>query len=130
MKIVKVSFSSNGCNEMGAANWDSRQYDYFMVDESLEVEKGDLAVVQAAGKLQIVKVVGFSKLTGNATKFLLTAFNMERVEQKVEAKKIKEELLASISQRMERALFLKNAAALAEHDSELASMLNSLKELG
>lgn len=130
MQIVKVSFAPNGVDEQGKANWDSRKYDYFMADESMKIEKGDLAIVQAAGFLQVVKVTGFSRVAGCATKYLLASFSMEGVEQKIELRKAKEELLGAISQRMEQAMFLAQASKLADQDPELAKMLNALKDLG
>lgn len=134
-KIIRVNFprSAHGEEKLipaeGGGAWDTREYDYFLIDPSEAVAKGDYAVVPARGYLQIVKVAAVGVRSTKATQHAIAIFNLDAHSNILERQKVKEELLQAIQNRMAHASFIANAQLLAASDPQLAALLQDFNSL-
>ena len=103
-RIIRVNFfrGDSLANTMNN-NLDSREYDYFFVDDDVEIKDDSYAVVAVGTTLKIVKVVKEAKVSGKATKFAIAVFSLTEHEERIEIQKNIQELEEAIIARAKTA---------------------------
>lgn len=124
MKILAVKFQSE---KFGNGDFDSKDYHYYTIDESIEV--GDLVVVETRFGYKIAKVSEIDVISSKASSYVVQKIDTSAFE----AEKKRIEKLAEIEKQMEeryaKAAKLDKYKEAAKSDSELAELLDQYHSL-
>jgi hypothetical protein len=132
-KVIRVRFSQAAGSEMpvfeAARRLSDKEYDYFLVRDEQDIRKGSLAVVEVAGILRIVSIVGTMARSSRASKYAITVFSLDEHKELMQRKEDIQTLRQAVFERAEEAESRRKLHALAADDSTLKTMLTELEAL-
>lgn len=124
MKILAVKFQSE---KFGNGDFDSKDYHYYTIDESIEVD--DLVVVETRFGYKIAKVSEIDVISSKASSYVVQKIDTSAFE--AEKKRIEklEEIEKQMEERYAKAAKLDKYKEAAKSDSELAELLDQYHSL-
>lgn len=119
MKIIAVKFQSEN---FGTGDFDSKDYHYYTIDESIEV--GDMVVVETKFGYKLAEVSDIDVISSKAKSYVVQKIDTSAFE----AEKKRIEKLAEIEKQMEeryaKAAKLDKYKEAAKSDEKLAELLD------
>jgi hypothetical protein len=130
-KVIRVAFASGDSHmdEKGSAAERSRTYDYFYVDESKKIKRGDFAVVNVHGTLKIVIIREVMTNSVKATRHAVAIFGLDDWADIIAKEEKLQALKEAIGARAKEAMNMKMFRELAGADEGLQALLNEFDEL-
>lgn len=124
MKIIAVKFQSE---KYGNGDFDSKDYHYYTIDESIEVE--DLVAVETRFGYKIAKVSEIDVISSKANSYVVQKIDTSAfLAEKKRLEKL-EEIEKQMEERYAKAAKLDKYKEAAKSDSELAELLDQYHSL-
>ena len=135
-KVIRVQFHNGPFmqTEENRRTLDTREYDYFLVRDDVEVRKGSLAVVEvndrsAGNCLKLVHICAVLARSNKATKYAITVFSLDEHKELLKKKEDIATLREAILSRAEESRQKQKLLELADSDPQLKAMLDELNTL-
>lgn len=105
----------------------SKEYNYLTTRS--DFERGDLVVVEAREWYQVAVFERYAQVIENASKFIVEAVDIEKLEKDKETIQALEDLMNQIEARHREIEEEKRLEALAAEDDEMAQLVNEYKTI-
>lgn len=105
----------------------SKEYNYLTTRS--DFERGDLVVVEAREWYQVAVFERYAQVIENASKFIVEAVDIEKLEKDKETIQALEDLMNQLEARHREIEEEKRLEALAAEDDEMAQLVNEYKTI-